>query len=43
MDANFPPPPPVTGIPTLSTWMLLLLAGFVSVTGVLVIRSRIAG
>ncbi len=38
-----PPPPPVTGIPTLSTWMLLLLAVFVSVAGLLVIRSRIAG
>ncbi len=42
-DDYVPPPPPATGIPTLSTWMLLLLAGFLSLTGVLVIRSRIAG
>ena len=42
-DDYVPPPPPVTGIPTLSTWMLLLLAGLVSALGVLVIRGRIAG
>ncbi len=42
-DDYVPPTPPATGIPTLSTWMLLLLAGLLSVTGVLLIRGRIAG
>ena len=32
-----------TGIPTLSTWMLLLLSGILAIVGVLVIRGRIAG
>ena len=37
------PPPPPAPIPTLSTWMLLLLGGLLSVTGAFLIRSRSAG
>jgi hypothetical protein len=42
-DDYEPPPGPPSDIPTLSTWMLLLLTGLLSLTGVLLIRSRIAG
>jgi hypothetical protein len=42
-DDYVPPTPPPSEIPTLSTWMLLLLGGLLSVIGVLVIRRWIAG
>ncbi|MBK9090529.1 MAG: IPTL-CTERM sorting domain-containing protein [Holophagales bacterium] len=42
-DDYVPPTPPPSDIPTLSTWMLMLLAGLLSVTGFLAIRSRMAG